>query len=207
MLSKYNSLLFVDVETTGLNPTKDKIIDIGAVKIDKLGKIEKYSMLINPGFKLSKEIRKLTGITIKDLEKAPYIEDVIVEIQSILKADLFIAHNAKFDYEFFSQELLRLDIPLEIPYLDTIKIAKVFYPNYLSYSLSSIIDRMKIIVEKRHRGLDDAMVLWQLFTKIHNDFGKEELESMIDKLFVPGKKRKINIPKTQSSLFEVKYFN
>jgi len=56
-------------------------------------------------------------------------------------------------------------------------------------------------VEKRHRGLDDALVLWELFNKIKTEFGVEDLENKIDKLFVPLKRKKIINPKAQVSLF------
>ena len=195
--------LIIDVETTGLDPSKDRIIEIGAVKIDRNGNLDKYSRLINPGFKISREIRKLTGIRQKDLTNAPLLGDIADEIKDVLKTDLFIAHNAKFDFDFFSKEMLRLDFPIELPYIDTIKIAKSFYPNYLSYDLTSLIDRMGFSIEKRHRGFDDAYVLWELFNKIKNEFGIEELESKIDKLFVPAKKRKILTSKDQSLLFSI----
>lgn len=201
MLKKYQKVLFVDVETTGLDSTKDRVIEIGAVKVDKDGNIEKYSQLINPGFKISKEIRKITGIKQKELDNAPLLDEVSDEVKRVLRTDLFVAHNAKFDFSFLSSELLRLDYPLEVPYIDTIKIARAFYPNYLNYDLSSLIERMGFKVEKRHRGLDDALVLWELFNKIKTEFGVEDLESKIDKLFVPLKRKKIVNPKAQVSLF------
>ena len=71
MLTKFQRLLFLDVETTGLDPRKDRIIEIGAVRVDNKGKVEKYSQLINPGFKISKEIRAITGIKQRELAKAP----------------------------------------------------------------------------------------------------------------------------------------
>jgi len=201
VLKKYQKILFVDVETTGLDSTKDRVIEIGAVKVDKNGNIEKYSQLINPGFKISKEIRKITGIKQKELDNAPLLDEVSDEVKRVLRTDLFVAHNAKFDFSFLSSELLRLDYPLEVPYIDTIKIARAFYPNYLNYDLSSLIERMGFKVEKRHRGLDDALVLWELFNKIKTEFGVEDLENKIDKLFVPLKRKKIINPKAQVSLF------
>lgn len=201
MLKKYQKILFVDVETTGLDYTKDRVIEIGAVKVDKEGNLEKFSQLINPGFKVSKEIRKITGIKQKELDNAPLLDEVSEDVKNILRTDLFVAHNAKFDFSFLSNELLRLDYPLEVPYIDTIKIARAFYPNYLNYDLSSLIERMGFKVEKRHRGLDDALVLWELFNKIKTEFGIEDLENKIDKLFVPLKRKKIVNPKAQVSLF------
>jgi DNA polymerase-3 subunit epsilon len=201
VFNRYPRIIFVDVETTGLDSTRDRVIEIGAVKVDKNGILEKYSQLINPGFKISKEIKKLTGIRQKDLTNAPFLGDIIDEVKDVLKADLFIAHNAKFDFDFLSKEMLRLDYTLEIPYIDTIKIAKCFYPNYLTYDLTSLIARMGFKVEKRHRGLDDAHVLWELFNKINIEFGMDELESKIEKLFVPTKKKRISTSKDQALLF------
>lgn len=199
-LKKYKDLLFVDVETTGLDPVNDRIIEIGIVKIDKDEKINTFSQLINPGFKISKEVRSLTGIRIKDLESAPLFGDVIDDLLGFVKADLFIAHNAKFDYDFLSEELYRHDLDFPLTQIDTIKLAKIFYPNYLTYSLDSIIARMKLTVGKRHRGLDDAMVLWQFYQKLVNDFGEEALQKTINKLAIPGKRKRI-ADKTQVTLF------
>ena len=63
-IKKFKNIVFVDTETTGLDPMKDRVIEIGVVKIDKDNNITKYSKLINPGFKISKEIRLITGIKI-----------------------------------------------------------------------------------------------------------------------------------------------
>jgi len=199
-LKKYNDLVFVDVETTGLDPVNDRIIEIGIVKIDRDERISTFSQLINPGYKISKEVRLLTGIRLKDLESAPTFDDVLKDILDFIKADLFIAHNAKFDYDFLSEELFRHDLDLPLTHIDTIKLAKIFYPNYLTYSLDSIIARMKLSVEKRHRGLDDALVLWQFYQKLINDFGEEALHKTINKLAVPAKRKRI-ADKTQVTLF------
>ena len=199
-IKKFKNIVFVDTETTGLDPMKDRVIEIGVVKIDKDNNITKYSKLINPGFKISKEIRLITGIKIKELNTAPYFEEVVEELRDLFKADLFIAHNSKFDYDFLSEEFYKCGIEFFIPQVDTIKLAKKFYPNYLTYTLDSIIARLKLTFEKRHRGLDDALVLWQLYNKIICDFGEEALNKALEKLIVIPKKRKIE-DKTQVGLF------
>ncbi len=199
-IKKFKNIVFVDTETTGLDPMKDRVIEIGIVKIDKDNNITKYSKLINPGFKISKEIRMITGIKIKELNTAPYFEEIVKELRDLFKADLFIAHNSKFDYDFLSEEFYKCGIEFFIPQVDTIKLAKKFYPNYLTYSLDSIIARLKLTFDKRHRGLDDALVLWQLYNKIICDFGEEALNKALEKLIVIPKKRKIE-DKTQVGLF------
>ncbi len=193
--------MFVDVETTGLDPRKDRVIEVGIVKLDKLGNISTYSQLINPGFKIGKEVRALTGIKLKELHSAPSFAEVLPIIQENLKADLFIAHNSRFDHEFISEEFARFNLDLGLPHLDTVKLAKTYYPNYLTYNLDSIIARLKIKIEKRHRALDDAQVLLTLFQRIKMEFGEEDLLTSIEKLITPAKKRQINIFNLQASLF------
>ncbi len=199
-LKRYKNLLFVDVETTGLDPINDRIIEIGIVKVDKDNNKSTFSKLVNPGYKISKEVRQLTGIKLKDLAEAPLFEDLLYDLLDYFKADLFIAHNAKFDFDFISEELIRHDQELLLSYVDTIKLAKHFYPNYLTYSLDSIIARLKLTVGKRHRGLDDAEVLWQLYHKLILDFGEEHVQNAISKFVITPKRRRSG-DKTQVSLF------
>lgn len=199
-IKKYQNLAFVDIETTGLDNKKDRVIEVGIVKIDKDGNVSTYSQLINPGFKISKEIRELTGIKHKELVDAPQFAYVMPKLQEWLKVDLFIAHNSRFDYEFLAEEFARHQIDMTVPHLDTVKLARTFYPNYLTYNLDSIITRLKVKVEKRHRGLDDAQVLVTLFNKIKFEFGEEDLHATIDKLITLPKSRVI-IESTQVSLF------
>jgi len=197
---KYQNLIFVDVETTGLDPIRDRVIEVGAVRVDKKMTVSTYSQLVNPGFKIPPVIRKLTGIRIKDLATAPSFAEVIKDLQAVFKADLFIAHNSKFDYDFLSEEFARFELELGIPHLDTIRLARSYYPNYLTYNLDSIISRLKLPVQKRHRGLDDANVLWALFQKISSEFGEDDLHKTIEKLVTIPKKRKFT-SQTQRLLF------
>lgn len=190
----------MDVETTGLDETRDRIIDIGIVKLNRDGSQTTFSQLINPGFKISKEIRKLTGITLKSLSKAPSFEDIFPEIRDMLNVDLLLAHNSKFDFGFISEEYARLRKEILVPHLDTVKLAKIYYPNYLTYNLDSIVTRLKINVENRHRGLDDALVLLTLFNKIKNDFGEDDLNETMEKI-VNIPKSKIQFTDLQPSLF------
>lgn len=199
-IKKYRNILFVDIETTGLDPVKDRIIEVGAVKVDSDGNRSTYSKLINPGYKISSDVRRLTGIKLKELSVAPLFKDIADELLNLFKVDLFIAHNVKFDYEFLSEEFFRIDKDFPIAQIDTIKLAKTFYPNYLTYSLDSIIARMRLSVGKRHRGLDDALVLWELYQKIMIDFGEQALNKAIDKHVIPAKRRKL-LEKSQVSLF------
>lgn len=188
-LRKFQNLAFVDVETTGLDAKQDRVIEVGLVKIDRTGSITRYSQLINPGFKISKFTRDMTGIKLKELNAAPLFGDVIPQLKELLRVDLFIAHNSRFDFEFISEEFGRYGHELAIPHLDTVKLAKTFYPNYLTYNLDSIISRLKYKIEKRHRGLDDALVLVALFNKIKQEFGEEVLFEEVEKIIVAPKKR------------------
>lgn len=188
------------METTGLDSKKDRIIEVGMVRINKDGVTTSYSQLVNPGFKISKEIRSLTGIKNKELLAAPQFTYIMPKLQELLRVDLFIAHNSKFDYEFIAEEFARNKADLIIPHLDTVKLARMFYPNYLTYNLDSIIKRLKLKVDKRHRGLDDAQVLVTLFQRIMMEFGEEELYASIDKLITLPKSRVIQ-DTTQVTLF------
>ena len=100
-----NNLVSLDLETTGLSPGKDKIIEIGAVKTDSTGKeIGEFNSLVNPGILISDFIENLTGISNDDVSKSFQFVDIVDEFQSFLGDSIIIGHNIEFDLKFLSEE-------------------------------------------------------------------------------------------------------
>lgn len=146
-------LAIIDVETTGCNPLWDRVIEIAIIRTDGAGE---FSSLVNPERSLSPFITSLTGITVDDLADAPRFEEIASEIADLLEGAVFTAHNARFDYAFVRNEFKRLGISFTAPTLCTVRLSRKLYPKQRKHSLETIIDRHNIVVEKRHRALDDA---------------------------------------------------
>lgn len=119
----------LDVETTGLSPKTNRIIEIGLVKI-KDGKItESFRSFFNPFCQLPTAITKLTGITDDDLYDAPAFSDLIFQINQFIGNSIIIAHNSQFDISFLQNEYLRVEENfLPNPVLCTLKISRKLFP-------------------------------------------------------------------------------
>lgn len=178
-----NNLAFVDVETTGLDILQDRVIELGIVKVIDGKVTKKYSTLVNPEVELLPEIEKITGIKSAELKTAPKFSEVNEEVRELLKNATFIAHNARFDYGFISNEFKRIGIEFSATQICTLKLSRHFYPQFYYHSLDSIINRFSFTFENRHRALDDAYVLWQFYNHMKNnnteEFFKKSLELFV----------------------------
>jgi DNA polymerase-3 subunit epsilon len=150
---KAGPFAIIDVETTGVNPLLDRIIEIAVIRTDREGE---FSSLVNPVRRLPPFITGLTGISDDDLVDAPRFEEIAPEIADLLEGAVFVAHNARFDYGFVRNEFKRLGVSLAVPTLCTVRLSRKLYPKQRKHSLESIIERHAIAVEQRHRALDDA---------------------------------------------------
>ena len=147
----------VDVETTGLAPNQNEIIEIGAAKVVDGVIVETFQRLIKPWRPLPRFITILTGIDSAMLSTAPRFEDVYEEFLDFLGDSVFVAHNALFDFDTINAELLRLrKPPITNPVLDTKEMAMILYPHVLSHKLSALAESLLIDAPHFHRALVDA---------------------------------------------------
>ena len=141
----------LDLETTGLDPDADQIIEIGAVKFcgqEILGTFETY---IDPHMPIPKFIERLTGINQNMVENAPMFLDVVSDLTAFLGEHPIIAHNVAFDIRFLLTKGLRLTNKT----YDTWDLASVFLPSAMDYSLPILSKKLGIYPGRSHRALDD----------------------------------------------------
>lgn len=147
----------VDIETTGLSPKNDAIIEIAAVRVCGGQLAGSFSSLINPGVSISEEITKINGITNSMVEDAPAIDDVLPKFLDFLSDSVFVAHNSPFDLSFINEALMRRYYQKMVnPIICTLKLSKMIYPNFESHSLGSVTKKLKITMDNHHRALSDA---------------------------------------------------
>jgi DNA polymerase-3 subunit epsilon len=195
------NLVFVDTETTGFDPVNNRVIEIGLVRVENGKVVDQYQTVINPGVPIPDESYKITGIRKKEMKIAPSLIEVKDQVLSRMRGALFVAHNAKFDFDFIEQELLRLDIQFSMPYLCTVKLSRALFPQYPRHDLTSITQRFSIPVEKRHRAFDDAYALWEFWKIIDKKIPREKLLYSAKNLLVPAKKVSIDNAFSQTSFF------
>ncbi len=162
-------IVALDIETTGLDPNRDAIIEIGAVKFRGYEVLDTWSTLVNPGRPLSPYIVQLTGITQADVNSAPPLSKVLPSLRRFVGDAPVLGHNIDFDLGF----LRARGALLQNPALDTYELASVLLPNATRYSLSALARELGVPLESAHRALDDAMAtrgvylrLWEKVLKL-----------------------------------------
>ena len=154
----------VDIEATGGNHIKGRIIEIAIILFDGEKIVSEYSTLINPEVKIDWYVTKLTGIKNDMVAEAPLFKDVAKEILSLVKGNIFVAHDVDFDYKFLKEELKKVGLPFNEPKVCTLKLSEKHLPNASSYSLGNLCEEMGIPIPKevRHRAAGDAVATAKL---------------------------------------------
>ncbi len=164
-----------DLETTGFSPVRDRIIEIGAVRVSG-GKIcEKYSTFVNPQMHIPQEITELTTITDDMVKDAPTIETVLPEFLEFIGDNVLVAHNAGFDHGFIKTKAKEQGIETDFTVLDTVGLARVLFPDMAKFKLDNISKRLKITLETHHRAVDDAGSTAEIFEKFVQLFAEKEV--------------------------------
>ena len=160
-----DKMLILDLETTGGKATYHRIIEVGLLLVDA-GEITKvWRSFVNPSTSVSATISRITGIYEKDIQHAPYFEDIAQELMGYLKGRVLVAHNARFDYGFLKNEFKRLGISYSSKPLCSVKLSRQLYPDYQRHNLDAIIRRFQLNIASRHRALDDAKAIYDFFLK------------------------------------------
>lgn len=170
------SLVFLDLETTGLNPVNDKIIEIGAIKVENNKVIGKISELLNPGCKIPFYATRVNGITdnmVKDMR--PSLDGVNDFIELLDKDSIIVAHNVKFDIGFINNYLMESGREvLKNRMVDTVRLSRKAFPGKKKYSLGMVAGYLDIEVKSAHRAYDDTRVCYEIYEKCIQELIKEK---------------------------------
>ena len=99
----YDTYVSIDLETTGLNPKRDRIIEIGAIRVEQGQIVEEFSTFVDPGRKLEERITELTGIRDEDLADAPQLDEVFPKLLEFMGELPLLGHSILFDYSFLKK--------------------------------------------------------------------------------------------------------
>lgn len=175
-----DSYVSIDLETTGLNPKRDKIIEIGAVKVINGIKTDSFLTFINPARKLDQTIIGLTGIRDEDLAGAPYIDSVLPELMDFLEDLPLLGHSILFDYSFIKKAAVDNKLSFEKSGIDTLKIARKFLADLEHRNLDYLCNYYKI-PHNAHRAFADAEATDELYRILADKFYEAE-----DSFFMPS---------------------
>lgn len=163
MLSR--TYVVLDIETTGLNPAQDKIIEIAAVRLKDGNIIREFNTLVNPGRPVPRNIQKLTGIDDTMVRGAPGLDEILPALLTFTEDAVLVAHNGKFDLAFLSHAL-GFNPWEHQPLLDTLVLSRILFPCLPSYRLGYLTQRLEIEVRKHHRALNDVLATVQLLNAL-----------------------------------------
>jgi len=169
-----------DIETTGLSPRFNKIIEIGAVRI-KDGKVQdKYSRFVNPEVPIPYSITKLTSINDNMVLEAPTIEEVLPEFLEYVGDAILVAHNASFDTGFIKEFAKRQGLPFDYTIVDTMTLAHILIPELGKYTLDRLCKQFNVSLENHHRACDDAAATAEIFVKMLKMIKAKEINTIAE---------------------------
>lgn len=152
-------IVAVDLETTGLNPTTDRIIEIGAIKFRDDEVVDEWHTLVNPGCSIPHYVTQLTGIRDHDVHRAPHLTSVLPQVRRFIGDAPLLGHNIGFDIAFLRNAGLRIDGTA----VDTYSVASVMLPGAPRYSLYALSAMFGITTEGAHRALNDVYSTFKLY--------------------------------------------
>ncbi|SRR5258706_1715879 len=176
-----DKLAFLDVETTGLSVTRDRIIEIGILKIEKGIVTDTFNSLVNPQTYVSPFIENITHIPLLDLENAPTFFEIQERVLEMLNGSILVAHNARFDYGFLRNEFKRYGKSFSSKHFCTARLSRYLFPKSHRHNLDSIIQRFSIECENRHRAFDDAKVLWDFYQIVQKTLSEDKLTKAVER--------------------------
>ncbi|MCM1182409.1 MAG: 3'-5' exonuclease [Roseburia sp.] len=185
-----------DIETTGLSPKYEKIIEIGAARIADGEVADTFSTFVNPGKSLPPRIVELTGITDIDVINAPYIEEIFDAFVSFAGDDVLLGHNLLFDYSFVKKAAVNQKKTFERKGIDTLRIARRFLTDLDSRRLSDLCGYYGIYLEA-HRALNDAIATHMLYRRLVADFYEKEPETFLPRELVYSAKKESPVTQKQ----------
>lgn len=167
-----NTYIALDLETTGLRPASDKILEIGALKIEEGEVTATYETFLDHQIEIPPQITALTGITREMVEGSREPGEAIRRFLEFSGDLPLLGHNIIFDYGFMKQAVVNLGGTYERRGLDTLTIARLCLPQLPGKSLDKVAAYYGIPQEHHHRALDDALTAARLYQRLEEEFGE-----------------------------------
>jgi len=162
-IAKEVKFVAIDVETTGLSPLYNELIEVSAIKYEGANKIDTFSTLIKPKVPISSTITRITGITNKMVENAPVVEDIMPKLVEFIGNNIIVAHNANFDYSFLQNSSGKSFSKNKV--VDTVAISRKMLPNLPNHKLNTVSKCIGITEEGYHRAEFDCECCAKIYIK------------------------------------------
>ncbi len=169
-----------DIETTGFSPVNNRIIEIGAVKVENGKIVDRFSSFVNPKVPIPYRIEELTSINDRMVEDAPEINVVLPLFMDFCRGSVLVAHNADFDTSFIRKNCENLGLTYDFTAVDTLGLARVLLPNLKHFKLHQVAKELKVNLDHHHRAVDDAECTAGIFIEFKKRLEKREITNLDD---------------------------
>lgn len=167
-----DEIIAFDLETTGLSPNEDRIIEIGAVRIKNREIVEEFSTLVDPEVHIPEKSTEISGITDEMVSGAPKEEEAVRKFIEFAGSGVLAAHNADFDTSFIRASCERLNIDYKFTYFDSLALSRAALPHLKNHKLDTVAKEYKLGDFNHHRALDDTRTLAGIVLKIIENASK-----------------------------------
>ncbi len=167
-----------DLETTGFSPDRNKIIEIGAVKVAHGRITDRYSTFVNPETPIPYRIEEITSIRDDMVMDAPKIEEALPDFMKFCEGAVMVAHNADFDMSFIRKNCREQGIEREFTVIDTVALARVLLPSLNRFKLDTVAKALNIRLDHHHRAVDDAGCTAEIFVKFLEMLTERGIETL-----------------------------
>lgn len=174
MMKDIPELVALDVETTGLDPEKDRIVEIALIRISDGNIVDKLVTLLNPEMRIPPDVSSIHGITDNHVKNAPLFSDIAEPVLKLINGKTILVHNADFDIPFLKNELklCGLELP-DIEIIDTLDIARNHFC-FSNNSLSTIATHYNIDTSCLHRAEADAIMTYGIYCKMVEELNRKK---------------------------------
>jgi DNA polymerase-3 subunit epsilon len=181
------SIAIVDLETTGMHAARDRITEVGVVRVDAdaaggAPRVHEWSTLVDPQMPIPPAIQALTGITDAMVRSAPTFSRVAGEVRERLADCVVVAHNARFDHGFLKHEFARIGSSFAARPLCTVRLSRRLFPDARGHGLDDVAARHGIDVTQRHRALGDARAVWGFVQAMYREIAPDAIEAAVRRI-------------------------
>ncbi len=172
-----DSYVVFDIETTGFSPEKNKIIEIGAVRVENGIVVGRFNEFVNPLVPIPFRIEELTSINDSMVQDAGTIDEVLPKFLEFCEGANVVAHNAAFDTSFIAKNAKDLGLRFDKFIIDTVELARALLTDLTNYKLHTVAKELEVSLEHHHRAVDDAEATAGIFLRLCDRIKEQGIES------------------------------
>lgn len=164
-----SEFIVLDIETTGLSPAYDEIIEVAALKIKGDVIVDSYSSLVNPNCEIPYEVEELTGITQEMVDNAPTFSNIANDFFAFIGNYEILGHNVSFDINFLYDNFEKAGLLLKNNFIDTMRISRKLHSEQQHHRLKDLIKFYNIQMDKLHRALADCKATFEVYQNLKHE--------------------------------------